>query len=257
MSVLETVHQVMLHCKGMPVCARLEFIIGINQHHEGVLLLLVSHEESPKVQEEGLPGITHWTILLGEGTALLEMSSLLGMDIAADAYPVGCHNDQVWKSQSLEPDPRPSPHSTGVCPLAADIHGKRAVHQSQGPTRKVSGAARNVGAGGLHLAMGSCEIGLEGLLPLGGHLGVDLCKAQDVEASLVHVHSTSLPPFVIATGVITLDEAIHILEQDLYHTWIREKQRGISMPGTVIRIGCLLSGHPWSPGWLRCTTSPC
>ena len=90
MSVLETVHQVMLHCKGMPVCARLEFIIGINQHHEGVLLLLVSPEESPKVQEESFPGVKHWTILLGEGTALLEMSSLLGMNIAADAYPVCC-----------------------------------------------------------------------------------------------------------------------------------------------------------------------
>ena len=164
------------------------------------------------------------------------------MAIVAVTNPVCCHNDQVWKSQSLEPDPRPSPHSTGVCSLAADIHGKRAVHQSQGPTRKVSGAARNVGAGGLHLAMGSCEVGLEGLLPLGGHLGVDLCKAQDVEASLVHVHSTSLPPFIIATGVITLDEPIHILEQDLDNTGVREKQWGVPMPGTVIRMGCLLDG---------------
>ena len=57
--VLEAVHQVVLHCKGMPVCARLELIIGINQYHEGVLLLLVSPEESPKVQEESFPGITH------------------------------------------------------------------------------------------------------------------------------------------------------------------------------------------------------
>ena len=52
MSVLEAVHQVMLHCKVMPVCARLEFIIGINQHHEGVLLLLVSPEESPSLVPE-------------------------------------------------------------------------------------------------------------------------------------------------------------------------------------------------------------
>ena len=40
-------------------------------------------------------------------------------------------------------------------------------------------------------------------------------------------------------------------------TGFREKQWGIPMPGTVIRMGCLLDGHPWSLGWLRCKTSPC
>ena len=64
----------------------------------------------------------------------------------------------------------------------------------------------------------------------------------------MHVHTTSLPPFVIATGVIALDEAIHILEQDLYNTGIREKQGGIPMPGTVIRVGVLLNRDIWSLG---------